>query len=343
MKLIANLLVFFTCIEPVFPQSFTATGIVKDEAGNPVPAALVSEFKSKSASGAYTDSLGFFSLPVAAFSKLNIRCKGYNDTLVNIADKKSVVVILSKAKAVRRSADAAVNPDDNPLINKNLVQDAISTQTGVTNSYVYSGGVRNYTGSLLPVFSYKEETKGSRYLFNDWMRGSVINADNSIFNNPAYLYNYDKIGGGLLLTADKQSAIEVDKAQIKSFTVYADRDKPMVYESVPAIDNSHFLQVLSDGSKYKIYKLTKTKFVKSNYRTDGMTSTGNPYDEYIDENAYYVLNVLNKQFQKVSLKKKALKEAFASEGEKPDRFFAEHSQDIINDDFIKSLGDYLNK
>jgi len=172
---------------------------------------------------------------------------------------------------------------------------------------VYGGGTRNYTGSLLPVFSHKEETKGSRYLFNEWAHGSVVNADNSAFNNSGYLYNYDKMEGGLLMTGDKQSAIEVDKAQIKSFTVYIDKDKPFVFENVPPVDNAHFVQVISAGTKFKIYKLTKTKFVKANYHTDGLVSSGNPYDEYVDEDSYFLLTAGN-EMKKLNLKKKSVKE-----------------------------------
>jgi len=212
----------------------------------------------------------------------------------------------------------------------------------VNNNYVYGGGVRNYTGSLLPVFSYKEETKGSRYLLGEWAKGSVVNADNSTFDNPGYLYNYDKMEGGLLMTGDKQSAIEVDKAQIKSFTVYVDKENPFVFENVPPVDNTHFVQVICTGDKYKIYKLTKTKFVKSNYHTNGLVSSGNPYDEYVDEDSYFVLKAGN-QVQKLGLKKKSVKDVFASEAEKVKKFFSENNGDIINDNFLKNLGDYLNK
>lgn len=322
-------------------QTVAITGIIKNEEGNPVPSVLVQEKKSRLASAAYTDSLGFFRVQIDQYSKLSISCNGYNDTLVNVADKKKVLITLSKAKTVRHSNNASANADDNPLINKNLLQDAISTQSGVNNNYVYGGGIRNYTGSLLPVFTPKQETQGSRYLFNGWAHGSVINADNSLFDNPAYLYNYDKMEGTFLLTQDKLSAIEVNKAQLKSFIVYVDKDKPLVFESVPSIDNSLFVQVISSGNKYKIYKLTKTKFVKSDYHTDGIASTGNPYDEYIDENSYFVLNVQQNQLQKLSLKKKFIEKVFASEGEKIDKFL-KNNNDTMNDIYLKNLGDYLN-
>ena len=341
MKHLFVLFLSASLIKTTLSQTITASGSVKDEAGDPVAAALVSEFKSDPAAATYTDSLGFFNFSIKKYAKIAVSCKGYNDTLVNINDNKNISVTLTKAKSVKRSADVSDNTE-NPLINKNLLQDAVSTQSGVNNNYVYGGGVRNYTGSLLPVFSHKEETKGSRYISDEWVHGAVTNADNSILNNPGYLYNYDKIEGNLLITQDRQSAIEPDRAKIKSFTIYVDKETPLEYENAPSVDNNHFVQIIAKGDKYKIYKLTKTKFVKSNYHTDGIATTGNPYDEYVDEDTYFSLNVKNNQMQKFSLKRKSLKEAFAREGEKLNRFFSENNDRALNEVFIKDLGNYLN-
>lgn len=329
-------------VQITFSQSITASGTVKNENGDPIPATLVSEFKSKPAAATYTDTLGFFSFSVGKFSKLSVSCKGYNDTLVNLTDKKNISITLSKAKTPQQSDNTAANAD-NSVINNNLLQDAVATQSGINNNYVYGGAVRNYTGSLMPVFTYKEETKGSRYLFNAWTPGSVTNTDNSVFGNPEYLYNYDKIEGGLLLTHDKQSAIEVDKVQIKAFNLIAGTDDTLTFENIPAVDAAHFVQVLSSGTKYKIYKLTKTKFVKSNYHTDGIATIGNPYDEYVDENSYYLSTIKDNKIEKISLKKKVLKEVFAGEEEKLKQFFKDYNNDQINDVYLINLGNYLNK
>lgn len=341
MKNTFSLLFFALSIQTSFSQNISASGSVKDENGKPISAALISEFKSDPAAATYTDSLGFFSFSIKRFSKLTVSCKGYNDTLVNINDNNNISIILTKVKSAKRLNNVSDN-NENPLINKNLLQDAVSTQTGVNNNYVYSGAVRNYTGSLLPVFTYKEDTKGSRYLFNEWARGSIVTANNSLFDNPAYLYNYDKMDGGLLLTHDKESAIEADRSQIKTFTVYTDENSPVIYANLPTVDASHFVQVISDGGKYKICKLTKTKFIKSNYHTDGIAATGNPYDEYVDEDTYFSINVKDNKPQKLNLKKKSLKDVFAAEGDKLDRFLSDNSNSPINENFLRRLGSYLN-
>ncbi|HTK21081.1 MAG TPA: hypothetical protein VL442_16275, partial [Mucilaginibacter sp.] len=75
---------------------------------------------------------------------------------------------------------------------------------------------------------------------------------------------------------------------------------------------------------------------------DGMTSYGNNYDEYEDENTYYVYNVQTKQLQPLALKKKAIKAAFASDADKVNSFF-ETDSDKIDDTFLNKLGAYLNQ
>jgi len=198
------------------------------------------------------------------------------------------------------------------------------------------------TSGTLPVFHPLDDTKGSRYLFKDWVSGFVVSPQDSVYKNPNYGFNYDKMNGGLLLTQDKKSVIEIDQSRIKSFTLYDNLGRTQVFEYAPEIDKTHYPQVLASGSKYKIYKLTTTKFVKANYQTDGMTSTGNNYDEYVDEDTYYVLNVQTKQLQPLGLKKKAIKTAFANEGNKINSFFEAYT-DKIDDSYLKKLGDYMNQ
>jgi hypothetical protein len=88
--------------------------------------------------------------------------------------------------------------------------------------------------------------------------------------------------------------------------------------------------------------LTNTKFVKNDFHTDGLTSTGNNYDEFVDEYAYYLYNVQTKQVQPFTLKKKSIKAAFGDDGKKVDSFFDAYS-DSIDDVFLRSLGDYMNQ
>jgi len=100
---------------------------------------------------------------------------------------------------------------------------------------------------------------------------------------------------------------------------------------------------VSNGDKYKIYKAIRTSFVKSNYTTDGLTTSGNAYDEYKDEGTYYVYDVQTNDLQKITLKKKALKATFAKDGDKLNKFMTDHSSDDIDDTYLSGLGVYMNQ
>ncbi|MFI5137793.1 MAG: hypothetical protein ACHQIM_08185 [Sphingobacteriales bacterium] len=191
----------------------------------------------------------------------------------------------------------------------------------------------------LPVFRPVEETKGSRYLFDDWVRGFVLSPDGTICKDSSYGFEYDKIEGGLLLTQDKKSVIRVDNSKIKSFTLYDKQNQPEVFVLAPQIDPVHYVQVIADGAKFRIYKFTQTHFVKNNYHTDGIATTGNNYDEYVDDNTYYVLNVQNNQLKELSLKRKAIKTVFGNGADS----YLSSNPGTIDDEYLKKLGDFVNE
>jgi hypothetical protein len=198
-------------------------------------------------------------------------------------------------------------------------------------------------GSIYPVFTHKEATEGSRYFLAGWVHGFVLNSKDSIIQSPELFFNYDKIGGNLLLSKDKHSAIEVFKELIRKFTLIDDFNQQYTFTIVPEIDKTHFVQVIADGNSYKIYKAIKTKFVAADYTTNGIASTGNAFDSFEDEDTYYILNVKTNFLQKLPLKKKAIKEVFAQDPDKLNKFMGENSGSSIDDSYLANLADYMNK
>ena len=215
----------------------------------------------------------------------------------------------------------------------------LQAQTGANS--ISATGITSGSGMAYNLTN-KEDTKGSRFLFDTWVKGKVTDSKGNAVNSENYTFNYDKIGGALLLSQDKQTAIAVDKEHAKNFVIYDKNDSPMAFEYVPAIDATHYCQVLATGSKYKVYKLTKTRFVKSEYKNDGISSSGNKYDEYIDEAAYYVVDAKTSALKKISLKNKVIKQVFAADADKVKIFFDAHKNDDVNEAFLAGLGDSLN-
>lgn len=308
-------------------QAITASGTVKNQKGDAVASALIMESDSKTAT--YTDSLGFFTIPIKSNGTILVSAKGYQDE--KVTPKENIVVVLKPGKSAFKGANLS-DPDK--------VTGGVQAPNAVQGFTYFNVSAAN--GTLFS-FSHKEDTKGSRYLIPEgWGKGYVVDKGGATIKNDNYSYNYDKINGSLLLTQDKRAAVDVNRDQIKTFTIYNKLDQPETYELVTTINPTHYSQVLSDGSKYKVYKFTKTTFVKSDYKTDGLTSSGNHYDEYVDEPTYYVLNVKTSALQKVQLKAKAIKQVFAADADKVKTYFNDHADDDINDTFLSNLADSLN-
>lgn len=307
-------------------QSFTVSGSVKDSKGNGVPLAMVQDKKSNTATR--TDSVGKFTLQSDANSRITVISAGYAAKTVDVNGNTNLLVVLSDKKA-----------GDDDTKTPSAFND-YTGYNGASTSLLYSS---NSTSGLLPTFHPTEATQGSKYLDNDWLSGSIVGSDGSLIKNPQYGLNYDKITGGLLLSQDRKTAIEVDKDKVKSFTIVDKNDVENTFVSVPEIDKSHYVVLLSDGSKYKIYKQIATKFIKNNYHTDGMTSSGNNYDEYEDTYTYYVLNAKTSKLQVITTRKKSLKAAFEADGVKMDNFFAQNNDNSNADAYLKQLGAYVNQ
>jgi hypothetical protein len=344
---------YLTKTEP--EQIIHISGTVQTKQGDILHLAFVQDKHYKN--GTYTDSLGNFELTVSSTSKLFVSCRGFKDTVIDINNRASFLIVLSGIGGSKKGGAGVV--DENQNINMAAYRDQVMLNeptrltTATYERLTVDGGVQTVAGlvggpdmaqgAIFPVFHHKDETQGSRYLFETWVHGYVVNNKDSIVQNPLFFFNYDKMGGNLLLTKDKHAAIEVYKDLIKSFTLFDDLNQPSTYIMVPEIDKTHFVQVIATGDSYRIYKSIKTKFVAANYSSDGIASTGNNFDSYEDESAYYLLDVKTKQLQKLALRKKAIKEVFAKEPDKVNKFVNDNSNSSIDDSYLSNLGHYMNK
>jgi hypothetical protein len=214
-------------------------------------------------------------------------------------------------------------------------------RTGILFTLLLSGHLAMAQGYVI-TRKVKEPTRGSRYFFFSFARGFIINAKGELVKKPGYFYDYDKVNGQLLVKPLDKPIVAASKADVQSFTLYDRQQNAFVFERVPAIDTQRFVQVLSLGLKYKIYKLINTRFVSANYRDDGISHEGNKYDEFVDEGTYYVLNVESNTLQKLSLKIKSLYTVFDKDQDKLNKFISLHPSDTIGDVYLASLGAFMN-
>jgi len=320
-------------LQVVFSQPVAVTGMVKVESGYPVSGVLIKGKKEKIQT--LTDSMGVFKIGASPYSILLVTYPGFKRLEIKVEDKPIDTVITLLLENGGQKYDAASSK-----IKSEHFQDAISMQKGASNTIIYNNAPAS--GAFFPQFSSKEEAQGSKYLFHDWVSGFIVTANSNTIKNDSSRFNYNKMSGNLIMTQDGKTAIEFDHAQIRAFTLY-NTGTEYSFEDVSSISTNAFCQVIAKGNKYAVYKLTTTKFVKSNYHTDGMTSTGNPYDEYIDEHKYYLLTPDENKFELPKLTKKSIKGALKNEQQKVDDYFSQHKAEVVDETFLKNLVDYLNQ
>jgi hypothetical protein len=299
-------------------------------------------------------------------SKILISAIGYKDTLITIKSSEPLVIVLHAAESQLKDVTVTGNKFNSQANNqvKNEILQAEFLHYKMENNLssgidVYEGNkiVGNqivsyhivttgstgglYMGSALPEFHTKEDTKGSIYLFKDWMKGIVANPnDSGIIDDPRNLYNLNKSTGVLTMTRDFKSALSVDRDKVEFFTLFDSVGNLHRFLRVYTISDKLFCEAISLGDSYSIFKLTTTKFVKADYHSDGISSTGNNYDEYVDTESYYLMNVNDGVATKFDLKKKDLKQLFTMP--KGADYLAAHKSDEINDDFLRELGKAIN-
>ncbi|MDB5149620.1 MAG: hypothetical protein JWQ57_3640 [Mucilaginibacter sp.] len=300
-----------------FAQKNTAIGTVNDKQGKPVPFAFIKDAQHSYAT--FSDLNGAFTLKVDSAERVIVSAQNFKKMVIKISNPNSVNIIMEgdAAASTKSTGEAGV------------FKEKLSTE----------GMTRNVASGYI---AHENSIHGSRFLFEDWVHGYALTREDSIKQNDNYLFNYEKMAGNLIFTEDGKTLQGIDRHSIKMFTLFDDQGQPFVFENVPEIDPMHFVQVISTGSKYKIYKQLGTKYIPNNYVSNGMTSSGNNYDEFKDESVYYVVKLPGGQPQKLMLKKKAIKTVFAVDADKVNKFLSENDKDI-DDDYLKSLGDYMNQ
>ncbi|HVW95749.1 MAG TPA: carboxypeptidase-like regulatory domain-containing protein [Mucilaginibacter sp.] len=322
MKILLNGLIFIFSSAVAFGQTIQVTGVVDNQKGQPVPYAFVRDAQHNYAT--FADSAGSFSLKADPSSSLRIAANGFQENTLKIDNRANIDVTLSAGqsegtvvsmKALKQTVDAEF------LHAQGLLFGGDASQQQVKSGFV------------------QEPTKGSRYLFSDWVPGFGINKNDSLVAELSYLYNYDKISGNIMYTNDGRSMSAVSNSQIKSFNLFDKFGNKHVYEQAPAIGDEAFVEVLLNTPKYKIYKKIETKLVRADFHTDGVVEVGHRYDEYVDNEHYYFVGADGKK-KSISLRKNTLKKLMGGDA---DAFIASQGSRDVDEEYVKDLGASLAK
>ena len=318
MKRITLFCLFIFTGSFTFAQTIAISGTVTDDNGNPVPFVFIKDAQHNYAT--FSDPNGAFKLNADPASELMATSNNYKESLVKIDSKPTVNIVMHAGGVAGTTSGSS--------------EDAFTvTEIGTKGKD---------TRPLAQFGTSKEELHGSPYLFNSWAHGYAVTTADSIKQNDSYLFNYEKTTGILLYTAGGNTMKAVNKGEIKGFTLYDDKGQPYEFEDVPAVNAKVYVQVLSSGSKYIIYKDLNTKFHKADFTTNGITSSGNNYDSYDDDSNYYLVKQPGGAPVKFSLKRKAIKNAFGADAAKANQFMSAHDSDETDDIFLEKLGDFMN-
>ena len=321
MKRIFMMALIMIAIQFAKAQTSNITGTVKDDKGNALQHVFISDDQYKTAS--FSDSTGNFTIAVHPDSKLKFSLAGYDAASVAIDKNNTSPQVALKSNGTGGGANT-------------ITAQATAQKNGNEAESTYGSG-----GVITPVHQ-KGNTHGNRYLFDTFVQGYIISANGELIHGAIDMYDYDKMDGSLLLSNDNKTMSQISWDNVKSFSLFSRQNERYDFEKAPGIDPSHYVQVLASGLKYKIYKLIKTRFVKSDYVNTGVASRGNDYDEFIDDADYYIFDVQANQPKKISLKKKSLKDAFAKDADKVNKYLSDNSGDI-NDAYLAKLGDFMNQ
>jgi hypothetical protein len=328
-------------------------GSIRDKRGLPIPNASV--IMTGAQQGTSTDSLGNFSLAINPGTQLTISAAGFEPEILEIDREEKVAIVLrndGRTAGVASSAGGA-RPAGDPtgamqaLSLQNSLAD-FSPAGAIIKGQEYAAGQNSNRPStiasgIMSFSSGKDDTKGSKFLFKEWCHGVVADTSNRLVDNRYYLFNYNKMSNALMLTMDMQSGVELYKTQIRQFELKDESGHKHVFVLVPGLNNDNFVECLANGNKYSLYKVVNTKFKKADYRTDGLTESGNNYDEYIDDITYYVTDGKGGGAKKLELKKKSLLAVFAGDKDKVDAYLKKNSYDDLDAAYVQGVVDYLNQ
>jgi len=325
MKIVTTSLILLLTSAASFAQTIEVKGIVNNQKGQPVPYAFVRDAQHNYAT--YADSTGTFLIKADPASELAVYANNYKSTQVKIENKTDITVVLP---ADGQGGAVANLNSGNEEVNSTFLSRG---QMLVINSGIPSGG-----GSAKEGFT-QEPTRGSRYLFTNWVPGYGINKKDSLVVETSNMYNYDKINGNILYTNDGRSMAQVSPSQLKSFSLYDRKGRAHFYESAPEINKKPFVEVLLSTPKYKIYKKSDTKLTRADFHTDGVLEMGHRYDEYVDNDRYIFVGGDGKM-QSISLKKSTLKKLLSGDA---DAFIASQGSRDVDEDYVRDLGSSLAK
>lgn len=184
---------------------------------------------------------------------------------------------------------------------------------------------------------------GSPFLSNQWNTGTITLNNGKIFTNVPLkidLYSQEVLakrpaGDSIIIQANAIQQVQLTEANTgKKYTF---KKISFIRNENPGVKDT-YADIIYEG-KYSFIAERKKKLIKANYK--GAYSTGQPYDEFVDETTYYIQKP-DKSLEKVKLNRKAIADVFSSHQDKLKSFIASENIDFKNEQDVMKLFAYYN-
>jgi len=200
-----------------------------------------------------------------------------------------------------------------------------------------------HRGQDMTQFFSKDETVGSVYLTQNWVKGRIELLSHRILPEPGnpLLFNFDKISNVVYAINQESKIIYYPEDSVISFHL-EDDNTVFTFEKVPWISDNFFLMpILKSDKGYSLYKRLLTRFLRADFSNEGYYSKGRKFDEYVDYYEYYITYPGNSLFRKLYLKEKDIRRALRDETKLLDDFFNIHEHEI-NEQSLIGIVQYID-
>ncbi len=195
----------------------------------------------------------------------------------------------------------------------------------------------------LPHKFEKEKTVGSPYLTKSWVTGYVELESHKRIPAPDQdvLFNYDKMEN-LLYVLDNLSKMRTLPIDSVSKFELVENNMTYTFQKMPWISKKFYLTPIIESAKgYSLYKRLFTNYYWADYSSDGYTTKGRKYDEFIDSYEYFLTYPGNKSYRKILLKESSVRRAFKDDSKLLDAFFNLYD-DEINEQSLLGIVQYID-
>ena len=225
-----------------------------------------------------------------------------------------------------------------------LIQGATSMEGSsdyVLSKKLHSAG--NYKGNIRgPGDPLYFGVNGTPYFVNTFLEGEIILRDGSSLTNVLLLYdNYNDI----TFILSNNDTLALDKKKVKAFTL-KDKNRGKTYyfellspeQEKSGKDDLHFFEAAYNG-KTGLFISHYKELILANF--DPTFYTGSNYDEYVDNNIYYI-KYQQGEMRRIKLNRKSILEALKNKKSEIKEFVTENSLSFDTEQNVKRIFEFYD-